>query len=390
MTVVDIRNIFSNRRISLVNVGASHIYYAEEKNDEGSSLFLLEYNRSTRKERLVTNYTLDDPTFVEHIFALKESIVIILENGTNSMWLIEVDKKSGTELNRRKVVCTGIFKECMVLDNTHLLIYMSPDQANAEIFKKYRETMGCECLCYIYNLKTNVKTIVRAPLIAKAGCDGIKTMDIHGDPCAVILDPFSDEAVKESYFREQRWINADIRDNIWICRTEDLEKELESGSTTITKRCIASADIKALVRYMGIDGDKIYFRAKEFKSGTEKICSYDAFVNTLAVETAIDTTQKDVVYILEEHPFRAFALSEESKEISVTGLVGSHAEAAYSKELGSFMTCIDNRYIVTTRTVVSEESGQEHTYCYIFDTVLKKHESYECSCLLKGDTLVLY
>ena len=71
MTVVDIRNIFSERNIELFHVDSSYIYYAEEKNTNGKNeLFILEYDRSTRHERLITNYTLEDPTFVEHIFAM--------------------------------------------------------------------------------------------------------------------------------------------------------------------------------------------------------------------------------------------------------------------------------------------------------------------------------
>ncbi len=263
MTVVDIRNIFSNRNIELFDVNNSYIYYAEEKNEEGhNNLFILEYNRATRRERLITNYSLEDPTFVEHIFAFEETIVIILENGTNSMWLVEIDKKSGIELNRRKIVCTGAFNQCMALDSEHLLIYMSPDEVNGQMFKKYKELTGCECFCYLYNLKTNKKFFVKSPMISKLSCDDIKVIDTQGVKYLVLLDPFAKEEIKEHYYREQRWINADIRDNIWLCNLIDLENELESGCEEITKKCIASADIKALVRYIGIDGDKIYFRAK--------------------------------------------------------------------------------------------------------------------------------
>ena len=158
MKVVDIRNIFSERNIELFDVNSSYIYYAEEKNEEGSNnLFILEYDRSTRRERLITNYTLEDPTFVEHLFAFEDTVILILENGTNSLWLIEIDKDSGAELNRRKVVCTGAFRSCTALDSTHVLIYMGADEANREMFRQYREITGCECLCYMYDLETNAK-----------------------------------------------------------------------------------------------------------------------------------------------------------------------------------------------------------------------------------------
>lgn len=390
MTVIDIRNIFSDRNIELVDVTSTHIYYIEEKNAEShNDLFLLEYNRTSRRERLVTNYSLEDPTFVSHIFAFEKTILLILENGSNSLWLIEIDKKSGGELNRRKIVCTGAFKECMALDSQHILIYMAPDQANAAVFQKYKEVTGCDCLCYLYNVKTNQKFFVKAPLIAKLGCENIKKMMVHGESYLILLDPFADESIKENYFREQRWINADIRDNIWLCRTEELENDIEAGLDTVTKRCIASADIKALVRYMGMDGDKVYFRAKEFRSGSEKICSYDVFVNALAVEASLEALNANGVYMAEEEPFKIFSVNTGKDKTFVKGIVNSEAELSYSNELGSFLTCCDNRYVVACRSS-GAESGEGKTDYVIYDAGQDKSETYSCNGFLKGSTLVLY
>ena len=101
MTVVDIRNIFSERNIELFHVDSSYIYYAEEKNTNGKNeLFILEYDRSTRHERLITNYTLEDPTFVEHIFFFFFTIILILDIVMNSLWLIDLFQIDCSELNR--------------------------------------------------------------------------------------------------------------------------------------------------------------------------------------------------------------------------------------------------------------------------------------------------
>ena len=68
MVVVDIRNILADRNIQLSSVNSDCIYYLEEKNDDGNNnLFVLEYDRASRKERLVSNDSLEDPSFVEHL-----------------------------------------------------------------------------------------------------------------------------------------------------------------------------------------------------------------------------------------------------------------------------------------------------------------------------------
>ncbi len=391
MTVIDIRNVFSDRHIEIIDVDASYIYYFEEKNEDGrSDLYLLEYNRKTRKERLVMNYTLDDPTYIEHIYAFEKTIIMVLENGSNSFWLIEIDKKTGGELNRRKVVCTGAFKECMALDSEYLLVYMGPDEANAEVFRKYKEIKDCDCLCYLYHIKTNRKYLVNAAMITKAGCDNIKLLTMHNESYLLVLDPYAEESIKEHYYREQRWVSADIRDNIWLCKTADVESNIEEGRETIVRKCIACADIKALVRYMGMDNAKVYFRAKEFRSGTEKICSYDMTAKTLSEEITLAAPKKDTFYLVEEKPFKAFAVTMGPERTTVRGLVNSEAAISFDNSLGELVTCIESRYCVTKKTLFSEESQREFTYYYLYDAHLEQYESYECSCMVKGDTLVLY
>ncbi len=389
MTVIDLRNIFADRNIELVSVNPSYIYYIEEKNNNGQNdLFLIEYNRSTRRERLITNYTLDDPAFIEHTFVFEDTVVLVLENGSNSLWLIEIDKKDGTERSRRKVVCTGSFKDCMALDNQHILIYMAPDEEYSEVFAKYKEVTGCDYLCYIYNLSTNTKTVVHSALVASIGTGGIRVMNVHGQKYAVLLEPYGDEALKEHYYREKRWINADIRDNLWLCNLEELENELESGSDSITKKSIASADIKALVRYMGIDGDKIYFRAKEFRNGTEKICSYDAFVSTIAVEASLLTDDsKKTVYIIDEKPFRLFSVIPSETEAKVKGIMKSEAEFEYDSSLGTLLSCMDNRYAVIEKQPAYAD--QKPILC-LYDSKLRKYEEYNCNYRVCGETVVLY
>ncbi len=391
MIVVDIRNIFADRNIQLSDVSAEYIYYLEEKNEDGHhNLFILEYDRSAQKERLIANYSLEDPTFVEHMFVFKKSIILVLENGSNSLWMIELDKKNGMEKNRRKIVCTGAFKSCFALDSEHLLIYMAPDTENAEMFRKYKEVTGCDTLCYLYNLADNKKYFIKSSLVARTGGEHIKIIEIRGEKYAVLLDPYADESMKENYYKEQRWIHTDIRDNIWLCRLDDLEKELESGKEIIKKRCIASADIKALVRYMGIDGSKIYFRAKEFKSGTEKICSYDAAVNRLEVETTLHSNDDSVIYVVEENPFKIFSVLEGVKKKYVKGIVNSNIELEYDSDMGEFMSCIDRRYVIANRILHSTEDNASFNYCFIYDSKLDKYESYTCNSYVKGDSLILY
>ena len=57
MKIEDLRNIYTSSRVELIELGGELLSYAEEKVEEGhNSLFLLEYNRRTKRERVITNY----------------------------------------------------------------------------------------------------------------------------------------------------------------------------------------------------------------------------------------------------------------------------------------------------------------------------------------------
>ena len=85
-----------------------------------------------------------------------------------------------------------------------------------------------------------------------------------------------------------------------------------------------------------------------------------------------------------------FKLNHAIIKIYVKGIVNSCANLNYDNSIGEFMTCIENRFVVTQRTIYSEESQNTFTYYYIYDSELDKSESYECKCHVYGDTLVLY
>ena len=98
MTVVDIRNIVTDSNVEIISISPSTIYYAEEKNEEGHrSLFILEYNRQTRRERIISNYFLTRPSFVQHYFDFPSEILVVMENGGSTVWLLSIDKQTGEE-----------------------------------------------------------------------------------------------------------------------------------------------------------------------------------------------------------------------------------------------------------------------------------------------------
>ena len=91
--------------------------------------------------------------------------------------------------------------------------------------------------------------------------------------------------------------------------------------------------------------------------------------------------------------FNTVGATEESVYVFVDSMhkiEGSTADMEFDTALGSFMTCIDSRYVVLRSYSQSADGSTQSPRCTIYDSQLKKIESYEGSCYLSDNTLVLY
>lgn len=165
MKVVDLRNIFANCNDQLIEISDNRIYYAEEKNEEGhNSLFLLEYNRITRRERILANYILDRPAFVPHFFSFSDVILLLLEDGSSHVELLSIDKITGEERHAVVLSLVGNFSECAALDESRIILFTEEDDTHAELFSEYRRLTGFArvACCSIWKKKPIITCGTRA------------------------------------------------------------------------------------------------------------------------------------------------------------------------------------------------------------------------------------
>ena len=94
MVVVDIRNVFAVRNVEIIEINDDFIYYAEEKKEEGhNNLFLLEYNRVSKRERVVTII----PWMILRLCSIFSAFLIVLcccwKTAGDSVWVFRVDNE---------------------------------------------------------------------------------------------------------------------------------------------------------------------------------------------------------------------------------------------------------------------------------------------------------
>ena len=391
MKVVDLRNVLGSCRDTLIEINESRIYYAEEKMEEGhNSLFLLEYNRVTHRERIIANYFLTDPSFVQHFFSFPDDIVIVMESGAGEAWILRVDKQNGSERNFERISFIGGFADCRALDETHVVFYTGESERDRQLFQEYRKLTGFSRIAYLYDLEEGRYYYIRDPRICNSDASKLIPFDWKGERRLLVLQPHGSEEDKYQCFREMRWLGDNVNDNVWLCPLFDLVVSVKSGEERVPLELILSAGTSGMVRYAGMDEANIYFRAEYYPTGDLRLCSYDkaSGKKAAAARLCLGSDEPEAFYSIDPDGCHAYRIREEEDDYEVTGVLNSSVHARYPKDLGKFAACVDDRFLIARYILADEKDSFE--FNSIVDTRTGAQKSYECSCIVSGNTVVLY
>ncbi len=391
MKVVDLRNLFTSSNVSLIEFDEDKIYYAEEKLEEGhNSLFLLEYNLQTHRERILANYFLKDPAYVQHFFSFPEDLVIVMEAGESTVWILRVDKNTGAEKNMARLNFIGAFDECRALDENHVILFTSANERHRQLFREYKKLTGFSRIAYLYDLEDGKYYYVRDPRICNGDAGNLVPFDLNGERRVLLLQPHGSEEEKLKCFHSMRWLGDNVDDNVWLCPLLDLIVSVKAGEERVPLELILSAGTSGLVRYAGMDDRNLYFRAHYFPTGDQRLCAYDKFSGKKSVAATLSLGQgeEDAQFSIDPQGGHAYRVTEGDGVYRVTGVLNSEVNTTYPADLGNFITCVDDRFIVARYLLSDDRDSFE--FNSVYDIQTKRQKSYESRCAVKGETVVLY
>ena len=391
MKVVDIRNIVTDSNVELIEISEDRIYYAEEKNEEGhNSLFILEYDRITHSERIVANYFLNDPTFVQHYFSFKHDIIMVMENTGSSVWVIRLEKQNGKEKNMAQINLVGNFLSCTALDESHLVFYTTENEEHAPIFQQYKNSTGLKRISYLYDLEEESYYYIKDSRVCDLGLGTLLPFDLNGQTQLLILQPYGDEQEKEYCYQNERWLGNGISDNVWRCPLLDFLVAVKASESILPLEPVLSAGTNGLVRYAGMDEEKIYFRVKYFPNNDQRICAVDkqSGKKEVVAELNLKESEAPAKFFIDTAAAKVYHVEEKEDSWQIKGVLNSHIEGEFSKELGEFISCVEDRFVIARYIMSDEKDAFE--FNSIYDIQTQEQKSYECCCKVKGTTVVLY
>lgn len=137
----------------------------EEKNERRaqSAIFLLSYDRLTRRETIIANYFLTDPSYVQHYTLMGQDLIIVMENGGSVIWVLRLDVETGEEKNLEEIHLIGSFAGSVVLSRSQLLLFTGENEAHKSLFDDYQSLTGLSQVVYLYDIDQHRYVYVRDP-----------------------------------------------------------------------------------------------------------------------------------------------------------------------------------------------------------------------------------
>lgn len=391
LKIEDLRNIYTSSRVELIELTGDALCYAEEKEEEGhNSLFLLEYNRNTKRERVITNYILNDPAFRRHYFPFAADLLMVLEDGGSEVWLLVLDRASGRERRMVRLDLLGGFTGCTALDSAHLLFWTQENEKTAGLFEDYHKLTGFDRVCCLYDLEEERCWYVRDPRLIQAGPEQLVPCRVTGCDRLLILEPHGDEAEKEKCFRNLRWLGDDVNDNVWLCPLLDAIVSIKAGDPKLPMELVLSVGTRGLLRYAGADAQGLYFRAKYFPDNDERLVVLHRETGAKEALCSLSHGENTRLLFLSggSGPFRVYAVEDKGEEFACDGLFHASLHTVFSRELGDLIAVVEDRYLVARYLLADEtDSFEFHT---VLDAKTGSQQSYECRCTVQGRTVVLY
>ncbi|UZT82328.1 hypothetical protein [Caproicibacterium sp. BJN0003] len=387
MKLIDLRNIFTNCNDVLIDICGDLIYYAEEKIEDGKqSLFLLRYNSATQKEDLLANYLVQKPGYMMHYFSFPTDFLVVMENGSGEAWVLRLSKE-GKEKNFDQVTFAGNYSGSFAIDESHILFYVEENDRDEALFHEYQLHTGNSRAAYLYDLETSRCRSIRDKRI----CAGAALIPFIGGeiPQLLLLQPHGTEEDKRKCYQDKRWLGDDISDSVWLGMQSEILDAIHYGKSELPMECILRAGTDGLVRYAGQDEKSLYFRALYFPKNDQRLIAVDKETGhkTVAANLTLAGNEKDAQFQIDGE-CRVFQISHGKDGIHVKGILHSSVDACYNTEMGNFITCLDDRYLLARYEMTDEKST--FVFYSLYDLKTGKTQSYEGDCAVRGDMVVLF
>ena len=380
LTVIDLRDDMYKRRIDVIEIDDGVIYYAEELKTRGAdSVCIYGCSLDDGAEQLLSCFVFDDSGYYQHYYTGKNSIIILFENSGSTVWIVKIDKKTGSEMYRRRIPLIGAFCDCVAVDDDNILIYTKSDNEHKDMFNRCLESTNCSLIAHLYDLSKCERYFVRDFETVMLVRNNMQTFTANGEEWMLLNDSFGNAKEKQRIIQKLSISDNELEESIRVISKNAFLSAVRKKEHDTKPKKIVTAGSKGSVQLECICGENILLRARSFVNTAESYCSIPRFGGKIT--NVLDINGE--AFFTDSDEGKVYSISRTGDETELIGRINSDVHITYPVSIGRLVKCIYDRY------VIGETKG-EKDYITVYDSELDMKDVYQASGTIKGSVLVLY
>lgn len=379
------------------------LFSIQEKRQDKWWYSLISYDREREQGQTLYSYPIPKDTFwSQRERIVGDCVTIVNLSLSKQIEVYQINKESGQLIGEHQLkVEEEISSTVIIINQRYFLFNVEVGEGEENLWSYYRKNKldsfyylcdleedrlyPIKALCLLEGLSGVHGLIDEMPLIREQQEEYVVFNACHMEDYEYeeIYELVESKALLQEHVKE--------KEGLYFIPVEDFVKAIKSEATHLPFRTIRERYLDGWVRYLGREGQKIYYREKDFRTQEEVIYSIELPSLEKKEEYRLDAKiiKGQLFYRTKE----AYEEERGAHEVRVRRLTSPRRELGVIKEAnGIFQGYIEERYRVISWWT-EEKKGEEWDYkefVTLLDTLTGESRIYKGGHQLFGNTLILY
>lgn len=393
MKFLDLKK-YSSKYFNFIYNDKDFLIYTTLREREKKSYFTIcIYYIDNKVEKLVKEFQIDRSKYYDYRVFLQDDTIFIINKENKFLNILTItDYKKNKNEDNIILELEGELRHVNILDKTNLVVFIERPGFLPKEYSKYRSNISFNYkFAYLIDLEEVRSYFIKDIKLVLGGRDYLYKTSFKKKEVI-----FFEEAYREDWENEFYYFKGVFDKNDKIKKVSSLNflefksfiENIKSGEEHLKFYVIDQIDKEGIVKYLGEDLEKIYYRKKFFETGIERIYSLNKKQGYITEEDIIEHNKYIGDFYYNTSKRNIFYEEEIGENKWLLGVFNRDCNIFYDKRIGTVEDFIEDRYLITYYS--EEYDGIISEYAVIRDIIEKKEVQYEGLIRVFNNYVILY
>ena len=369
------------------------IYTTKRKINKKEIFFICSYNLKKDLEKVIKKFEIVDTSYYDYKIFYRDDILFILNKKNNILNVSKIElKNNDLKETLYNIYLEGQVKHINIINERYFIVFIEKADLLGRKFDKYLSGRTFRYkFAYLIDLYEVESYFIKDVKFALGARDYIQLENINGEDVIFFEEAYREAWEKEFYYFRDFFDNEKRikqENSVNYIKFSEFIESIKLGEDVLKVKIVDNIDKNGVIRYLGSDDEKLYYRKKYFESGNEKVYSIKKDSGTIVEVCNIEHNDYDGDFYYDSDKSIIFYEEELDNHIRVQGIFNRDFDITYNNCLGGFEDFIDDRYLITYYS--DDIDGEYFNYAVIKDIIENREYEYEGQIRCFGNYVILY